>query len=227
MSDEFRMGSRMCPHCGRNLPSAERCDCPGEPAAATKAIDNLVAKTDPLKPSVTQADEDAARMIASWCDVGTRERTNVYNSAKEILARHREAHTRPPASDSTQAIIDWLREQADADDFGCGPGVSEVLSWAAWRIERGDVSPINAASDSTGGALREALAGLLARDIRNTCTHENSHRGGAIWEICDDCEAKWADDEGGKPVWVDPPEWVAARAALSQPSPDEGAGHEP
>ena len=34
----------------------------------------------------------------------------------------------------------------------------------------------------------------------NTCLHESTHRGGAIWEICDDCGAKWADDRGGKPA---------------------------
>lgn len=33
----------------------------------------------------------------------------------------------------------------------------------------------------------------------NTCLHEETYRGGAIWEICDHCGMKWADDEGGKP----------------------------
>jgi len=64
--------------------------------------------------------------------------------------------------------------------------------------------------------LLEALEGLLRRDERNTCQHEETHRGGAIWEICDQCGEKWADDEGGKPVWTDPPEWVLARAALAK-----------
>lgn len=64
--------------------------------------------------------------------------------------------------------------------------------------------------------LRDALAALLTRDMRNTCQHENTHRGGSIWEICDDCGWKWADDEGGKPEWQDPPEWVEARAALTK-----------
>ena len=35
--------------------------------------------------------------------------------------------------------------------------------------------------------LHDALAALLKRDVRNTCTHEETHRGGAIWEICDQC----------------------------------------
>ena len=35
---------------------------------------------------------------------------------------------------------------------------------------------------------------------KETCLHESTHRGGVIWEICDHCGAKWADDEGGKPA---------------------------
>lgn len=29
------------------------------------------------------------------------------------------------------------------------------------------------------------------------CPHDNRERGGVIWTICQDCGAKWADDEGG------------------------------
>lgn len=65
------------------------------------------------------------------------------------------------------------------------------------------------------GPVVEALQAMLNRDELNTCQHENTHRGGAIWTICDDCNDKWADDEGGKPKWKDPKEWIAARAALS------------
>lgn len=38
-------------------------------------------------------------------------------------------------------------------------------------------------------AIRVAWSGI--------CLHESRHRGGVIWEICDDCGAKWTDDEGG------------------------------
>ena len=69
---------------------------------------------------------------------------------------------------------------------------------------------------NTQAALVEALKALLLRDERNTCQHTETHRGGAIWEICDGCGMKWADDRGGKPEWQDPPEWEAARAALAQ-----------
>jgi hypothetical protein len=62
--------------------------------------------------------------------------------------------------------------------------------------------------------MREALKKLLDYSERNTCQHEETHRGGFLWEICDVCGDKWADDMGGKTEWKDPPEWVAARAAL-------------
>jgi len=64
--------------------------------------------------------------------------------------------------------------------------------------------------------LHDALLAVLKRDIRNTCVHEETHRGGAIWEICDQCGAKWADDEGGRPEWKDPSEWGKAQDALDK-----------
>ena len=44
------------------------------------------------------------------------------------------------------------------------------------------------------------LRSVLEYAERETCTHEETHRGGAIWEICDSCGKKWADDKGGKPA---------------------------
>lgn len=69
---------------------------------------------------------------------------------------------------------------------------------------------------------RAALAKLLEYVDRNTCTHEDTHRGGAIWTICDGCGMKWADDEGGFVPHQDAPAVAAARAALaSAPVADE------
>jgi hypothetical protein len=67
-----------------------------------------------------------------------------------------------------------------------------------------------------GEALVDALEALLLRDEQNTCRHENTHRGGAIWKICDDCGAQWAVDRGGKPPWEEPPEWTRARAVIQE-----------
>lgn len=51
----------------------------------------------------------------------------------------------------------------------------------------------------------EIFKNLLSYAERNTCLHEETHRGGLMWEICDSCGRKWADDEGGKPE--DAHEW--------------------
>lgn len=45
--------------------------------------------------------------------------------------------------------------------------------------------------------LREDIAAMVEWIDCNRCTHEETHRGGAIWTICDDCGEKWADDRGG------------------------------
>ena len=72
------------------------------------------------------------------------------------------------------------------------------------------------AADASKRELLAALKALLERDVRNTCQHDNTSRGGAIWTICDHCDAMWADDKGGKPNWRDPPEWTRARAAINR-----------
>ncbi len=47
--------------------------------------------------------------------------------------------------------------------------------------------------------LISALKDVTDYAAINTCLHEETHRGGVIWEICDTCGMKWADDRGGKP----------------------------
>ena len=69
-------------------------------------------------------------------------------------------------------------------------------------------------------ALERAAKAALDDWDRNTCTHEDTHRGGFIWTICDVCERKWADDEGGFQPYSDPPGIASLRAALDAlPSP--------
>jgi hypothetical protein len=62
--------------------------------------------------------------------------------------------------------------------------------------------------------LVEALTDLLHWAEHQVCEHDSTHRGGAIWEICDNCGAKWADDQGGKPELKWPAAIERARAAL-------------
>lgn len=63
--------------------------------------------------------------------------------------------------------------------------------------------------------LVDALRDLLDHVDRNTCTHENTHRGGFLWTICDECGQQWADDRGGFVPYVDPEPVAVARAVLS------------
>lgn len=67
---------------------------------------------------------------------------------------------------------------------------------------------------SVPSSFLKAFKDLLTYAERNTCLHEETHRGGAIWEICDNCGMKWADDEGGKPANAH--EWPAAIAAAQE-----------
>ena len=62
----------------------------------------------------------------------------------------------------------------------------------------------------------ELIRQLVEYIEQNTCQHEETHRGGAIWEICDGCNAQWADDRGGKPKFAWAPIVLAARARLEE-----------
>jgi len=61
---------------------------------------------------------------------------------------------------------------------------------------------------------RKVLSALLDHVDLETCTHEETYRGGAIWTICDNCGRKWADDRGGFKPHEDAPAVAAARALL-------------
>lgn len=97
--------------------------------------------------------------------------------------------------------------------------------YTAWQDRRDEASYGDLIDDVESAVLsklrapvadeRSALAELLEYVDRNTCTHEDTHRGGAIWTICDGCGMKWADDEGGFVPHQDAPAVAAARAALA------------
>ncbi len=74
---------------------------------------------------------------------------------------------------------------------------------------------------TTKKELKNALQNLLLHVESNTCTHEETHRGGVIWEICSDCGKQWADDEGGKPNFYWPGCVENARDVLDNYSTDK------
>lgn len=85
---------------------------------------------------------------------------------------------------------------------------------AACRLDQAaaDIKEIN----KRIGKLEEALRTLISFASKEICPHEETHRGGAIWEICDQCGAKWADDEGGKPEFKWPKEITNAQDLLNE-----------
>lgn len=91
----------------------------------------------------------------------------------------------------------------------------------ATRLRNGHYDAVMEAADEIDclrdeiARLREALGALLGYAESNRCAHDDTYRGGAIWEICNDCGAKWADDRGGKPKFREPKEFGQARAALA------------
>lgn len=79
----------------------------------------------------------------------------------------------------------------------------------------------------TYAELVEYLETALDHYERNICHHDTTHRGGALWTICDDCGSRWADDRGGfKPFQYHPAILAAlsgaarAKAMLSSLPPD-------
>ena len=97
-----------------------------------------------------------------------------------------------------------------------GGSSSDAMGLTDWSQKQCDLAAAELRRlHSVNAGLLAALEKLLKRDEINTCQHQQTHRGGVLWTICDDCRMKWADDEGGKPKWRDPPEWRAARVAIS------------
>lgn len=104
---------------------------------------------------------------------------------------------------------DLRHELSNNDVTALAIFVVRAAGWAVVPVTEQD------ALRAENARLREALKGLLDYSERYTCQHEETHRVGFLWEICDVCGDKWADDMGGKTEWKDPPEWIAARAVLA------------
>jgi hypothetical protein len=98
-----------------------------------------------------------------------------------------------------------------------GPSIMDLYQEA-----NTDLSLAIAALDQAAAQRKEwrkALSGLLKEHDKNTCTHEETYRGGAVWTVCAICDAKWSDDDGGFKPHEDSPAVTLARALLS-PSPE-------
>ena len=100
-----------------------------------------------------------------------------------------------------------LKQLAEFPDLG-----EELQQIALQRLT--EAGEIQAALERIAG-LEAALRDLLSYVERNECQHEDTHRGGAIWTICDGCGMKWADDKGGFRPYAESKPITDARAALA------------
>ena len=109
-----------------------------------------------------------------------------------------------------QELIERLREEVSLQEIL--DAVTRVASDAENLIisQRDEIRKYKALCDQMGNAL----ARLNRFASAQVCEHTETYRGGAIWEICRQCGAKWADDEGGKPNFVEPVVLTNAIAAL-------------
>lgn len=90
----------------------------------------------------------------------------------------------------------------------------EVVSMAHWREVAEDARKGQEAVQAELDALREKTRALIRYAEINECTHDETHRGGSLWTICDRCGRKWADDQGGFKPYEEPEEIKAARQAI-------------
>ena len=91
------------------------------------------------------------------------------------------------------------------------------------RLEKAAVDPVPWPFRALLLAYQErgrVLKDLLDHVDLITCQHDDTHRGGVIWTICDSCGRKWADDEGGFVPYEDAPAVAKARATLKGKSHD-------
>lgn len=84
--------------------------------------------------------------------------------------------------------------------------------WARKRLELA-AERLEAMPDT--GSL-DVINSLLDYAWKQTCTHEETHRAGFLWEICDSCGCKWADDEGGRPEFETPKAIMDAEVYLAK-----------
>lgn len=105
--------------------------------------------------------------------------------------------------------------EAGHDEGRCGN--KQCLPGAQLAPSVPEDAPQGAQNVASSQDAWKTLAKDLLREIeRQTCTHEETHRGGFVWEICDSCGAKWADDEGGKPEFKWPKVVERAHAMLAK-----------
>lgn len=135
----------------------------------------------------------------------------------KVVERSRSAHCCFAEIESQEPFYFW-REIGESDWMECG----KDWYWKCVDSPEHDTrllyaKPVSADKPRiTEQDVREIIDALVGHIERNTCLHEETHRGGTIWEICNSCGAKWADDRGGKPEFRWPSYIDDARTLLNK-----------
>jgi len=122
---------------------------------------------------------------------------------------YREEITARASSHILEAEARGAADQRRKDAEGVEPVKVEVhTEWFGWceipmdHFEESEhpkrllfTRPANvAALEDRVKELEGELGALLDWADGQWCPHDNTHRGGSIWTICNDCGRKWADD---------------------------------
>jgi hypothetical protein len=145
------------------------------------------------------------------------------NSTSDFVACARKVIAAALAgTEPSDFVIAELQNIASADikNFVATNPYHEFFLWAQNRARHtlAKISGAALAHKSEGADLRAALGNLIEYVDRNECRHEETHRGGAIWTICDGCGRKWADDRGGFTAYEEPKALADARKACAAPA---------
>jgi hypothetical protein len=185
--------------------------------------------------AVSQSGAPRVQGIATW-----QERMKKFKKVDAITCAMFEEITDLRAALASRATADTTAASSSESTLGIATSVTDREVVVMAHLKEGDHTTViysgkHSLKDATLGTVRlpvrRATAGTtddsssntvkIMRDLlywaeNNICLHEETHRGGAIWEICDACGAKWADDEGGKPASTTPAplqaahDWLAA-----------------
>jgi hypothetical protein len=145
----------------------------------------------------------------------------LYKEAGVLKIRNRDCTPQPakvqvPEDAEIRQRFDKLRKWIDENDNWTAGDYTNFLGFYSYGFREAlTPSPARAPEVQVPDDWRKPIEDLLAFAERQTCYHEETHRGGHIWEICDACGEKWAADKGGKPESVEPKEIVAVRELLN------------
>ena len=173
----------------------------------TEAETNATASVMGLTASQEQAQQPSGGEVVAWTESKPK-KPGVYGwrgSPASYDMVH--VHTRP-TEHSPGGQLNGSCLSGKGFYHGCA-----ITSWGGEWI--GPLDTLTLATPKPEPRRLGLVRDLLKHIEQNTCTHEETHRGGAIWEICNACGSMWADDKGGKPEFVWPDVVERAREYLA------------